>query len=66
VAASGAVAEGEADCRLLIHQTVAAMATAATPIKAAIWIRIDPVGVRRSVIPVVSGLKPQDLSLRPA
>jgi len=55
IVAGAAIADGEAGCRLLIHQTVVAIATAATPINPAIWMKIDPADVRRSVISVLSG-----------
>ena len=50
-------ADAGAARRLLVHQTVAAIATTATASTPIIWTRMDPADVRRSVIPVCRGLR---------
>jgi hypothetical protein len=55
---SGAVVDAaDAGFRLPVHQTVAAIATAATATSVLIWTRMDPADVRRSVITVFRGFR---------
>jgi hypothetical protein len=53
---SGAIVDDTGvGCRLLVHQTVAAIATAATASNVLIWTRMEPADVRLSVISVFRG-----------